>query len=269
MIRAYRKQWLKLHLKYENKARIIFQKEFKRIANTIPYSKMEAGTYKTFTEFYVSKDEIFNAYVKVYTEIGSIHGKRVGKQINKQINQKDFTIDSFLSEFQKTIARWLIQNGGQRITSVRSNYIAFLNQIIAKGISEGKSMPIIASEMQKIIKSRNFYRWQAMRIARTETTTASNYAATVSSGVSGVIMDKVWISALDNRTRRPPHSRFDHYEMNEVKVPLDKPFIVGGEKLMYAGDPKGSAGNTIQCRCTNAQVVRRDKNGNIIRTDRS
>jgi hypothetical protein len=52
--------------------------------------------------------------------------------------------------------------------------------------------------------------------------------------------------------------------MNRVKVPLDKPFNVGGEKLMFAGDPKGSAGNVINCRCSIAQVVRRDSNGNIM-----
>jgi len=116
--------------------------------------------------------------------------------------------------------------------------------------------------MTKLIKSRNFYRWQALRIARTETTAASNYAATVSSSVSGVLMDKVWISALDERTRQ---GKFNHLEMNQKRVPLDKPFNVSGEKLMFPGDPKGSGGNVINCRCSVAQVVRRDADGNIMR----
>ena len=124
---------------------------------------------------------------------------------------------------------------------------------------------MIATDMEKLIKSRNFYRWQALRIARTETTAASNYAATVSSSVSGVLMDKVWVSALDARTRQEPESRFDHYHMNQVRVPLEEAFNVSGEKLMFPGDPKGSAGNVVNCRCSVAQVVRRDKDGNIIR----
>ena len=78
-------------------------------------------------------------------------------------------------------------------------------------------------------------------------------------------MDKVWISALDARTRQAPDSKFDHYDMNQKRVPLDKPFNVSGEKLMFPGDPKGSGGNVINCRCSVAQVVRRDKDGNIIR----
>ena len=265
MIRQYRKQWLRWHSSYERTARIIFQRTFKEIAKDIPFERMSAGTYKAYLQTHVSKEKIFDSYVKVYSEIGTKHGKRVGVQINKQINEKNFTIDGFLNEFQRTLINFLATNEGSRITTVRQSYIQYLTQIMTKGIEEGKTMSMISTDMTKLIKSRNFYRWQALRIARTETTAASNYAATVSSSVSGVLMDKVWVSALDARTRREPESHFDHYHMNQVKVPLDKPFNVSGEKLMFPGDPKGSAGNVINCRCSVAQVVRRDANGNIMR----
>ena len=265
MIRQYRKQWLRWHSSYERTARIIFQRTFKEIAKDIPFERMSAGTYKAYLQTHVSKEKIFDSYVKVYSEIGTKHGKRVGVQINKQINEKNFTIDGFLNEFQRTLINFLATNEGSRITTVRQSYIQYLTQIMTKGIEEGKTMSMISTDMTKLIKSRNFYRWQALRIARTETTAASNYAATVSSSVSGVLMDKVWVSALDARTRREPESHFDHYHMNQVKVPLDKPFEVSGEKLMFPGDPKGSAGNVINCRCSVAQVVRRDANGNIMR----
>ena len=265
MIRQYRKQWLKWHDGYERMARIIFQRTFKEIAKNVPFDKMTIGTYKAYLIGYVNKKMIFDSYIKVYEEIGTKHGKRVGRQINKQINQKDFTVDAFLNEFQKTLVKFLVDNEGSRITSVRKSYIQYLTQIISKGVEEGKTLSMIATDMEKLIKSRNFYRWQALRIARTETTAASNYAATVSSSVSGVLMDKVWVSALDARTRQAPDSKFDHYHMNQVKVPLEDAFNVSGEKLMFPGDPNGSGGNVINCRCSVAQVVRRDSDGNIIR----
>ena len=265
MIGQYRKQWLKWHDGYERSARIIFQRAFKEIAQDIPFDRMTVGTYKSYMQTHVSKEKIFDSYVKVYSEVGTKHGKRVGVQINKQINQKNFTVDGFLNEFQKTLIKFLVTNEGSRITSVRQSYIKYLTQIMSKGIEEGKTISVIATDMKKLIKSRNFYRWQALRIARTETTAASNYAATVSSSVSGVLMDKVWVSALDARTRQPPDSKFDHYDMNQIRVPLDKPFNVSGEKLMFPGDPKGSGGNVINCRCSVAQVVRRDSDGNIMR----
>jgi hypothetical protein len=31
---------------------------------------------------------------------------------------------------------------------------------------------------------------------------------------------------------------------------MDATFDVGGEALLYPGDPSGSAANTVQCRCT-------------------
>ena len=264
MIRQYRKQWLKWHDGYERSARVIFQRAFKDIAKDIPFERMTVGTYKSYMQTHVSKEKIFDSYVKVYSEVGTKHGKRVGVQINKQINEKNFTVDGFLNEFQKTLIKFLVTNEGSRITSVRQSYIKYLTQIMSKGIEEGKTISIIATDMKKLIKSRNFYRWQALRIARTETTAASNYAATVSSSVSGVLMDKVWISALDERTRQ---GRFNHLVMNQKRVHLDKPFNVSGQKLMFPGDPNGSAGNVINCRCSVAQVVRRDSDGNIMRIE--
>ena len=57
--------------------------------------------------------------------------------------------------------------------------------------------------------------------------------------------------------------------MNLVKVPADQPFKVpsksGVQDMMYPGDPNGSAGNVINCRCSSAIVPRRDKDGRLIR----
>ena len=60
---------------------------------------------------------------------------------------------------------------------------------------------------------------------------------------------KVWDSESGRRTRPA------HLEADGQKVPIDQPFIVGGEALMYPGDPAGSAANTIQCRCRSRAVV--------------
>jgi len=51
-------------------------------------------------------------------------------------------------------------------------------------------------------------------------------------------------------------------------VLLNESFNVSGEQLEYPGDQQnGSAGNIINCRCTVAQRVKRDADGNIIRTN--
>ena len=100
-------------------------------------------------------------------------------------------------------------------------------------------------------------------------TAAANNSSLVVSETSNLVYDKVWIATEDYRTRRIPEDAFSHYAMNGVVVPVDEPFTVpsktGGEQVMFAGDPKGSAGNIINCRCANALKPRRDKNGKLIR----
>jgi hypothetical protein len=51
---------------------------------------------------------------------------------------------------------------------------------------------------------------------------------------------------------------YDHVEMDGEQVEKNEPFMTpttrGKEALDYPGDPKGSAGNVINCRCTVAFI---------------
>lgn len=86
----------------------------------------------------------------------------------------------------------------------------------------------------------------AERIIRTEVNRSfnvSNFAQMQE--VEEVTPDarKRWNATGDMRTRDP------HINAHGQLQPISKPFIVGGEKLMYPLDPAGSAKNTINCRC--------------------
>lgn len=86
-----------------------------------------------------------------------------------------------------------------------------------------------------------------VRIARTQTTRLENKARIDAYSVGdkmGYTMVKEWVAVNDNRTRPA------HRHANGQQVPLDQPFNVGGEELMYPGDSNGSASNVINCRCT-------------------
>ena len=61
-------------------------------------------------------------------------------------------------------------------------------------------------------------------------------------------MKREWVAAQGERTRE------DHSAANGQIVSMNQPFIVGGEELMYPGDPNGSAENVINCRCIVAYV---------------
>ena len=60
----------------------------------------------------------------------------------------------------------------------------------------------------------------------------------------GIKTRKQWIATKDNRTRH------EHGVADGQTVDYDQPFDVGGEDLMFPGDPSGSPWNVYNCRCT-------------------
>lgn len=81
-------------------------------------------------------------------------------------------------------------------------------------------------------------------IARTETAPAWNFASLEGWEQSGVVAEKEWLTAHDDAVRDI------HAAADGQVVPLALAFTVGEEALRFPGDPDGSAGNIINCRCT-------------------
>ena len=266
----YRKSWLRAHKSYERLFYRMLRKYFKSEAKKIPFDLLTIDNYKKTIDVSIKQRGLFKAYYDAYLQIGLIHGKRIGKGINRDM--KAFNGVLFESEFQRTLYNWILENVGSRIISVRQEYVEYIQSIIFQGIKDGNGFSQMATELEKLINSRSFYRWQAFRIARTETTAAANRAALVAGSSSGVVLEKIWISALDNRTRTIPKDRFDHRVMNGVKVGQNEYFNVQGELLEYPAAPikkdgtPSSAGNVIQCRCTTALIPKRDSNGRLMFT---
>ena len=126
-----------------------------------------------------------------------------------------------------------------------------LTRSLLTGIMQGESIPNLAKRMKDIT---NKTLSESIRIARTETTRVENSAKQdvgEHGEKLGFKMKKQWISTGDSRTR-PEHGEADLHI-----VDVDKPFIVGGERLMYPGDESGSAWNVINCRCTMINIIER------------
>ena len=69
-------------------------------------------------------------------------------------------------------------------------------------------------------------------------------------------LEKTWNGILDHRIRAA------HRAAHGQTVPLNAPFSVGGEALMFPGDPSGSPGNIRNCRCSMHISVRALASGN-------
>lgn len=127
-----------------------------------------------------------------------------------------------------------------------------LQSELTTAILKGESIPNIAKRLKNVSEG---YLSNTIRIARTETTRVQNSArqAVGEEGKKqGLNIWKEWIATPDARTRD------EHWQADGQQVPIDEPFIVGGEKMMYAGDVSlgASAWNTIQCRCTVINIIK-------------
>ena len=98
---------------------------------------------------------------------------------------------------------------------------------------------------------------RAEKITRTETLKALNqgsHEAFSQMYDEGVInpneVVRTWFTAGDNRVR-DPHA-FAHGQERRQ----GEPFLVNGELLQYPGDPSASAGNRINCRCSEITEIR-------------
>lgn len=120
-----------------------------------------------------------------------------------------------------------------------------LQNALLQGILQGDDIYDIATRFERAVgMSRNV----AIRNARTAVTGARNagkqdrYHDLANKGCE---ITKVW---NDTHDAMPPE-REDHWGASGQEVPYDEPFEVGGEELMFPGDPDGSPWNICNCRC--------------------
>jgi hypothetical protein len=240
----------KLRFRQEVQAYRIVRRNIIKIVNAIPFNNMSKLTYEFLIYSNVTESQIKEMYKEIYTTLGNPQYKRIKRSIKADIT------------FESIIQAWINSNLGYRIVSVHQTLIESIIAVIAKGYEDNISVADITRNLQNKF---GWYKAQALRIARTETTTATNYATVVAAQSSDFVLEKTWISVQDNRTRRPPKSVYDHLDMNGVKVGLNQPFFTSGEEIMYPGDPNAKAGNVINCRCKVVFTVKEDENGLPIR----
>lgn len=240
----------KLRFRQEVQAYRIVRRNIIKIVNAIPFNNMSKLTYEFLIYSNVTESQIKEMYKEIYTTLGNPQYKRIKRSIKADIT------------FESIIQAWINSNLGYRIVSVHQTLIDSIIAVIAKGYEDNISVADITRNLQNKF---GWYKAQALRIARTETTTATNYATVVAAQNSDFVLEKTWISVQDNRTRRPPKSVYDHLDMNGVKVALNQPFFTSGEEIMYPGDPTAKAGNVINCRCKVVFTVKEDENGLPIR----
>ena len=206
-----------------------------------------------------TRDGFAKRYEGLYERIGMTfanwYAKNFDKYLKKGVSANEFQ-EPWRAAFRNEGMLVAAQRKGLVQGTAKKTLIKVYRQLSSDPIFQDSGEVVKAKMLRQQFDKYNKY--QAERLVRTEATNAAN-AATMQSAQDifpGADMQKEWISASDERTRAA------HREANGQIVDFNKPFIVKGEELMRPGDPRGSASNVVNCRCSvapfpkeNAQTI--------------
>jgi HK97 family phage portal protein len=146
------------------------------------------------------------------------------------------------------IAQWIERHTAELVRQIDDTTRQQIVEIIRTGIDEGLG----AKEIAAMIRDQfaHMGKTRAQTIARTEGTYAVNWAQHHLYVEAGVDRHR-WQSTLDARVRDI------HAAAHGQEIEIDKPFLVGGEYLMYPGDTSlgASPHNVINCRCAELAIT--------------
>lgn len=139
-----------------------------------------------------------------------------------------------------------LANRKQPIQGVGGTVRSQLNTSLEQGLQAGESTADLTDRVKSVFNALTS--GEARRVALTETNMAYNTARHDAMTDAGIEY-KAWLSS-HGLTVREAHSAAEDYYI-AAPIPLEDPFIVGGEELMFPGDDSlgASLANLINCQC--------------------
>jgi uncharacterized protein with gpF-like domain len=183
---------------------------------------------------------IARTLVANYRTVATYFGKRLLNDV-KAHTGPDVTKASLTEMLGNAVSTFIGQWVARKVTQINRTTETQIRNVIRAGLEEGLGVDRIGKRIRETAGPMSALR--AHVIARTETHTAANFGAQTAAELTGLDMRREWVSSLDSRTRDP------HASADGQTVGMNEPFTVNGEKLMFPGDPAGSAENIINCRC--------------------
>ncbi len=199
-------------------------------------------------------EDLADAFNNVYTRTGTAFARSEYKRFKSGGGYE--VKDEFDGMWKEMMLAYVTEKCPIKMKSIkkthRLTYERLMEDISRQAMDEGWGVEKTSRELLKA--GRRKEKWQAMRIARTEVLSASNYGSAVGAETTGIPMVKRWLpSSADDP--RPDHQ----YMAGTEPVDSNKPFILpSGEQLMYPGDPSASLEETINCRCGVAYEPKED-----------
>ncbi len=241
-VESRRAKWEKV---VQGRLQEYFRDEHKTIAAALSRGETENAPDNVAHALTVLEQQgtLKNLIVGIYQDVGEDFGDSVLKNLkygDAPYEQKLFNLS--LNLHAPDVLLHLLQLAGEKVKQIYGTTLAFLQDHLTAGVQAGETTEQLAQRVDDLY-TESIIPDRSQAIADTEVAGASNYGSYEAAKASDLTLNKVWMSMDDAKTRP------DHRDADGQTVGLDEPFVVGGEQLMYPGDPAGSAGNIINCRC--------------------
>lgn len=256
------RQWKRTQ-KIRRRYQPLFEKRLKRI-----FAEQGAAVVKLLKDYrpedaiplvgsVIKEDPLKKFFKSLYENVGIAFAKSSHRELKSNAGiistkQDDDLESSWMTEMH----RYAEHDAGKRIVSITgsSKTIArnILSEQFAEGIEEGLGIEEMTSKIVTEFRLQwgQFARFRARRIVETEILSASNAGSYIGAESVGIPMIKIWMAGGENIRDYNNGSPFSHVAADGEQVPMEDEFIRSGEPMTFPGDPKGSPGNVINCKCS-------------------
>jgi len=190
-----------------------------------------------------------NAKIKVINQSFFMKGSELG--IRQSLTEilgltgKELSERAEVALRRAAIKRSLLTSS-HKITSVNTTTQNIVAGQLRQGLDAGEDLNALAARIKSKLGGN---RKKAQSIARTQTGGAVSSGRHEGNVVAGV-KTKDWVTSGDGQVRS------SHVTAGRQKpIPVNERFVVGSDRLMYPGDPAGSAAEIINCRCLEIAVT--------------
>lgn len=233
--------------RFKQLQKTLFQQQRQAVLSALHHSQSEGwpGGDRWITQK-LSLGKLFNPtdWLKRFRESG-LPVITAQLTLSAQEHGRDFQLGTF-NVNNPQVQEWLEERVIFWADHVNEETARLLMSEIEEALKLGESIPDIQTRIEKVFDFNDKFRSE--RIARTEVVAASNEGHLAIYEQSGMVSQKMWIAAMDERTRK------EHALAHRQVVLLHSNFTVGGEELEAPGIG-GSAGNVINCRCTVVPII--------------
>lgn len=188
----------------------------------------------------VNSAGLYLVLMDLYKTTGAVWARHTNPGLHKKAGGQMGFSERIVSFMRQYFSIDLL-NDAENITRTT---IRLIQEVLSDAALEGWSF----DEIVKRLVTPDFTAKRARLIARTETVGAANAGSLMNAMSTGLDLNKIWISARDNRVR------IHHKEVNQTVVPRDSKFQVGTSLMAYPGDKAGGASEVCNCRCAVAFI---------------